>query len=157
MPFIFDWRGLADDALSAVLDQLRGASGAPAAAKEVPPAAGTSDLDALLPPRVIDFVRTFLDDRLGGLDRGGVHAAYDVDGHPVRTMVRRAVSPAAAEAMVADAPRGAGHAAWCDGPLWFYVSGGTVEGDEDPTFGPGDVEATERFVAVFRAQRKGAT
>ena len=60
MPFIFDWRGLADDALSAVLDQLRGATGAATAANEAPhsPAAGTSDLDALLPPRVGDFVRT---------------------------------------------------------------------------------------------------
>jgi hypothetical protein len=157
MPFIFDWRGLADDALSSVLDQLRGASGAPVAAKELPLAAGTSDLDALLPTRMAGCVRTLLNDRLGGLDRGGVHAAYDVDGHPVRMIVRRAVSPVAAEAMVAEAPRRAGQAAWCDGPLWFYVSGGTVDGDEDPAFGPGDVEAAERFVADFRAQRKGAT
>jgi hypothetical protein len=115
------------------------------------------DLDALLPTRMAGCVRTFLNNRLGGLDRGGVHAAYDVDGHPVRMMVRRAVSPAAAQAMVAEAPRRAGQAAWFDGPLWFYVSGGTVEGDEDPTFGPGDVEAAERLIAAFRAQHKGAT
>ncbi len=157
MPFVFDWRGLADDALRAVLDQLRGAPAAPAAAAEVavPPAAGTTDLDALLPPRVGDFLRTFINDRFGGLDQGGVHAAYDAAGHPVRAMVRRASSASAAEAMVAGAPGGAGHAAWSEGRLWFYVSGGTVEGDEDPTFGPGDVEATERFVAAFRAHRKG--
>jgi hypothetical protein len=159
MPFVFDWRGFADDTLRAVLDQLRGASGVPTVAAEVPvpPAAGTPDLDAMLPPRVGGFVRTFINDRFGGLDQGGVHAAYDADGHPVRALVRRAASPAAAAAMVAGAPVGAGHAAWSEGRLWFHVSGGAVEGDEDPTFGPGDVEATERFVAAFRAQRNGVT
>ncbi|HQR77826.1 MAG TPA: hypothetical protein PLR35_15510 [Burkholderiaceae bacterium] len=158
MPFVFDWRGFTDDALRTVLDQLRGAPGAPTASAEVsvPPAAGTSGLDALLPSRVDGFVRISLNDRFGGLDQGGVHAAYDADGHPVRALVRRAASPAAAEVMVAGAPRGAGHAAWSEGRLWFYVSGGTVEGDDDPSFDPGDVEATERFVAAFRAQRKGA-
>ena len=158
MPFVFDWRGLADDALRSVLDQLRGAVGAPAAVSDAlkPPAAGTPDLDTLLPPRVDRYVRTFLNDRFGGLDQGGVHAAYDAQGHPVRVMVRRATSPAAAEAMVGGAPQGAGHAVWNEGRLWFYVSGGTVLGDEDPTFGPGDVEAAERFVTAFRAQRPGA-
>jgi hypothetical protein len=155
MPFVFDWRGFADDALRTVLDQLRGAPGA-AADAPVPPAAATPDLDALLPPRVGGCVRTFINDRFGGLDLGGVHAAYDADGHPVRAMVRRAASHAAAEAMAAGAPRSAGHAAWSEGPLWFYLSGGRVEGDEDPTFGPGDIEATERFVAAFRARRNGA-
>jgi hypothetical protein len=156
MPFLFDWRGFADDALRAVLDQLRGTSNAAGANDgPTPPPAGTSDLDALLPPRIGEAVRTFVNDRFGGLDQGGVHAAYDAGGHEVRAMVRRAASPAAAEAMVAGAPRGPGHAAWSEGRLWFYVSGGTVQGDEDPTFGPGDVEATERFVAAFRAQRKG--
>ena len=86
-----------------------------------------------------------------------MHAAYDAEGHPVRALVRRTASPSAAEAMVASAPRGAGHAAWCEGRVWFFVSGGSVAGDEDPTFAPGDVEATERFVAAFRAQRKGVT
>lgn len=156
MPFLFDWRGFADDALRAVLDQLRGSSSAPGANDgPTPPPAGTPDLDALLPPRIGEAVRTFVNDRFGGLDQGGVHAAYDAGGHEVRAMVRRAASPAAAEAMVAGAPRGPGHAAWSEGRLWFYLSGGTVQGDEDPTFGPGDVEATERFVAAFRAQRKG--
>jgi hypothetical protein len=156
MPFLFDWRGFADDALRAVLDQLRGTANAPSANEPpTPPQAGTSDLDALLPPRIGEAVRTFVNDRFGGLDQGGVHAAYDAGGHEVRAMVRRAASPAAAEAMVAGAPRGPGHAAWSEGRLWFYLSGGSVQGDEDPTFGPGDVEATERFVAAFRAQRKG--
>lgn len=159
MPFIFDWRGFADDALSAVLDQLRRATGAATAANEAPhsPAAGTSDLDALLPPRVGDFVRTSINGRLGGLEQGSVHAAYDAEGHPVRALVRRTASPTAAEDMVASAPRGAGHAAWCEGRVWFLVSGGSVAGDEDPTFAPGDVEATERFVAALREQRKGVT
>jgi hypothetical protein len=158
MPFVFDWRGFADDALRAVLDQLRVTASAPAAASNtpIPPVAGTRELESLLPARVGSSVRSFVNDRFGGLDQGGVFAAYDVDGHPVRALVRRAASAAAAEAMVEGAPRGAGHAAWCEGRLWFYVSGGTVEGDEDPTFGPGNVEATERFVAAFRAQRKGA-
>ena len=154
MPFIFDWRGLADDALSSVLDQLRAASTA-TNEPSAPPAASAPDFDALLPPRVGGFVRTLVNDRFGGLDQGGVHAAYDAEGHPVRALVRRAATPAAAEALAADAPHGAGHAAWSEGRLWFYLSGGTVEGDEDPTFGPGDVEATERFVAAFRAKRKG--
>jgi hypothetical protein len=156
MPFIFDWRGFADDALSTVLDQLRGAPGAATAANEAPhsPAAGNSELDALLPPRVGGCVRTFINDRIGGLEQGGVHAAYDAEGHPVIALVRRTASPSAAEAMVASAPRGPGHAAWSEGRLWFFVSGGSVAGDEDPTFAPGDVEATEKFVAAFRAQRK---
>jgi hypothetical protein len=156
MPFVFDWRGLADDALRAVLDQLRGTPNAPAPSDQpAPPSAGTPDLDDLLPPRVGGAERTFINDRFGGLDQGGVHATYDAGGHEVRAMVRRAASSAAAEAMVAGAPRGPGHAAWSEGRLWFYLSGGTVLGDEEPTFGPGDVEATERFVAAFRAQRSG--
>ncbi|MDZ7651291.1 MAG: hypothetical protein U5L03_01325 [Burkholderiaceae bacterium] len=157
MPFVFDWRGFADDTLRAALDQLRGAPGAPTSASDPlqPAAAGTPDLDGVLPPRVGGSKRTFLNDRFGGLDQGGVYAAYDAEGHPVRALVRRATSPAAAQAMVAGAPNRAGHAAWCEGRLWFYVSGGTVEADEDPTFGPGDVAATERFVVAFRAQRKG--
>jgi hypothetical protein len=158
MPFVFDWRGLADDALRSVLDQLRGAAGAPSPGNDVPvpPAAGTPDLDLLLPARVGAAVRTFLNDRFGGLDQGGVHATYDAEGHPVRAMVRRAASPAAAEAMVAGAPNGAGHAAWTEDRLWFYVSGGMVLGDEEPSFGPGDVEAAERFVTALRAQRQAA-
>lgn len=156
MPFVFDWRGFADDALRTVLDQLRGTPNAPGPSDQpAPPSAGTPDLDALLPPRLDGGVRTFINDRFGGLDQGGVHAAYDAGGHEVRAMVRRAASSAAADAMVAAAPRGPGHAAWSEGRLWFYLSGGTVLGDEDPTFGPGDVEATERFVAAFRAQRSG--
>ena len=159
MPFVFDWRGFADDALRAVLDQLRGTARTTNAANELPTpsTAGTPGLDALLPLCVGGFVRTIINDRFGGLEQGGVHAAYDVKGHPVRALVRRAASPAAAEAMVADTPHGTGHAAWCEGRLWFYVSGGTVVGDEDPIFGPGDVEAAERFVAALRAQRKGVT
>lgn len=158
MPFVFDWRGFADDALRSVLDQLRGAAAAPTAVGDtpMPPAAGTPDLDSLLPPRVDRFVRTFVNDRFGGLEQGGVHATYDAEGHPVRAMVRRAASPAAADAMVAGAPQGAGHAAWTEGQLWFYVSGGTVLGDEDPTFGPGDIETAERFVTALRTQRQGA-
>lgn len=158
MPFVFDWRGFADDALRAVLDQLRGASSAPAMASEppVPPVAGTPELESLLPARVGEAVRTFLNDRFGGLDHGGVCAEYDVNGHPARVQARRAASPAAAEAMVQGAPRGPGHAAWAEGRLWFYLCGGTVLGDEDPTFGPGDVEAAERLVTAFRAQRRGA-
>lgn len=157
MPFVFDWRGLADDALRTVLDALRGeVAGADRnQAPPVPAHADAAQLDALLPPRVGEAVRTFLNDRFGGLDQGGVHATYDAGGHEVRVMVRRAASSAAAESMVAGAPRGPGHAAWSEGRLWFYLSGGTVLGDEDPTFGPGDVEATERFVAAFRAQRGG--
>ncbi len=156
MPFVFDCRGFADDALRAVLDQLRGTPNAPGPSDQpAPPPAGTPDLDTLLPPLVGGAVRTFLNDRFGGLDQGGVHATYDAGGHEVRAMVRRAASSAAAEAMVAGAPHGPGHAAWSEGRLWFYLSGGTVLGDEDPTFGPGDVEATERFVAAFRAQRSG--
>lgn len=161
MTFAFDWRAVAAEALRAALGQSRGAPSAATASASadvpVPRAAGTPDLDALLPPRVGSSIRTFVNDRFGGLDRGGVHATYDAAGHPVRAMVRRAATPAAAEAMVAGAPCGAGHAAWCDGRLWFYVSGGTVEGDEDPAFGPGDVEAAERFVAAFRAHRRGET
>lgn len=158
MPFVFDWRGFADDALRAMLDQLRGASGTTAASNQapIPPAAGTPELDALLPPRLGNFVRTFLNDCFGGLDQGGVFAEYDVDGHPVRAQARRAASPAAAEAMVQGAPRGPGHAAWAEGRLWFYLCGGTVQGDEEPSFGPGDIEAAERFVTAFRAQRDGA-
>jgi hypothetical protein len=74
----------------------------------------------------------------------------------VRAQAQRAASPAAAEAMVQGAPRGAGHAAWAEGRLWFYLCGGTVQGDEAPSFGPGDIEATERFVKAFRMQRKAA-
>lgn len=158
MPFVFDWRGFADDALRAVLDQLRGAASAPTAASEtsVSPVAGTPELESLLPVRVGGSSRSFVNDCYGGLDQGGVFAAYDVDGHPVRALARRAASPTAAEAMVQDAPRGPGHAAWAEGRLWFYLCGGTVQGDEEPSFGPGDIEATERFITAFRAQRDGA-
>lgn len=156
MAFTFDWLGLASDALRAALDPSRTTPGTRPADVPAPPDAGTPERDALLPPRVGSSIRTYVNDRFGGLDRGGLHAAYDAAGHPVRVMVRRAASSAAADAMVARAPRTAGHAAWSEGRLWFYVSGGTVAGDEDPTFGPGDVEATARFVADFRAQRGGA-
>jgi hypothetical protein len=40
--------------------------------------------------------------------------------------------------------------------VWFFISGGTVLGDEDPSFAPGDVEAVGQFVDAYRAQRTGS-
>jgi hypothetical protein len=161
MPFVFDWRGLTDDVLRGVLDQLRSRAGGDPAPRESAagnpaPVAGTPGLDAWLPPRVGAFARTHLNDRFGGLDQGGIHAAYDAAGHPIRVLVRRCATSAQAAAMAEDAPRDPGHAAWAEDRVWFFISGGTVLGDEDPSFAPGDVAAVGQFVDAYRAQRTGS-
>lgn len=147
--------GLLGQLARQVLDQLSTGATRPAEgnrpAPSHPPEAGTPGIDGLLPPRVGPGTRTFVNDRLGGLERGGVFAAYDVGGHEVRVLVRRAGSAGEAAAMVAGAPDGPGRAAWADDRTWYSASGGTVQGDEDPAFGPGDVEAFEQFVAAWRA------
>lgn len=145
--------GLLGQVARQLLERLGGGATAPAggsAPVPSPPSAGTPGLDRLLPPVVNGCPRVHVNDRFGGLDQGGVHATYDAGGREVRVLVRRAGSTASALAMVAGAPPGPGRSAWNDGRVWFAASGGTVLGDEDPSFGPGDVEAFDRFLAEFR-------
>lgn len=119
------------------------------------PSTAPATLDTLLPPHVGRWPRAWVNDGLGGLDRGGVFARYAVEEHEVRVIVRRAPDETEAERMVVQAPTGPVQRAWRHGAFWYFASGGTVQGDEDPAIGPGDVEAFDRFLLEWHAARRG--
>lgn len=122
-----------------------------AAHASAPPATA----DVLLPPRVGPWVRAWLNDGLGGVDRGGVFATYTAEGHEVRVIVRRARDEVEAGRRVAQAPSGPVQRAWRQGAVWYFASGGTVQGDEEPALGPGDAEAFEGFLLAWHAAPQG--